>query len=86
MEITLKKPKIETLKVNIGDASVEIPLGSALTVDEYKQIGTFEGTIKFYSKYIPKEIAKNLTFAEYNQITEAWVEATRKASNVNPGE
>lgn len=86
MEITLKKPKIETLRVNIGDASVEIPLGSALTVDEYKQIGTFEGTIKFYSKYIPKEIAKNLTFAEYNQITEAWVEATRNASNVNPGE
>ena len=62
MEITLKKPKIETLKVNIGDASVEIPLGSALTVDEYKQIGTFEGTIKFYSKYIPffYPFAKNI--------------------------
>lgn len=86
MEITLQKPKVETLKVNIGDTSIEIPLGSALTVDEYKQVGTFEGTIKFYNKYIPKEIAKNLTFAEYNQITEAWVEATRKASNVNPGE
>ena len=86
MEITLKKPKIETLTVNIGDKSFEIPLGSALTVDEYKQIGTFEGTLKFYNKFIPKEIAKNLTFAEYNQITEAWVEATKKASNLNPGE
>ena len=86
MEITLKKPKIETLRVNIGETVCEIPLGSSLTVDEYKELGSFEGTVKFYNKYIPKEVAKTLTFSEYNQITEAWAEATKKASKLSLGE
>jgi len=86
MEITLKKPKVETLTVNIGETSVEIPLGSSLTVDEYKNLGTFEGTVEFYNKYIPEDVAKTLTFAEYNQITQAWAEATQKAAKLSPGE
>ena len=86
MEITLKKPEVETLLVNIGDTKVEIPLGTSLSIAEYDSIKTFEGTIEFYKKYIPKEIADALTFDEYNQITTAWVEATRKAGRVSPGE
>jgi len=86
MEITLKKPEIETLTVKIGDSSFEIPLGNSLTIDEYEGLGTFEGTVKFYKKYIPEKIAKDLTFAEYNQITEAWAEATRKAGKLGVGE
>lgn len=86
MEITLKKPEIETLRVNIGDDVVEIPLGSSLTVDEFEELGTFEGTVKYYNKYIPAKIAKKLTFAEYNQITAAWREATQKATKLSAGE
>lgn len=86
MEITLKRPEIETLRVNIGSDVVEIPLGASLTLEEYANLNTFEGTIKFYNKYIPESVAKNLTFNEYNQITKAWVEATQKQSRVKSGE
>ena len=86
MEITLKKPVIETLKVNIGKETAEIPLGPFLTVDEYASLNTFEGTIAFYKKYIPKEVADVLTFDEWNQITEAWTEATKKLGRISSGE
>ena len=79
MEITLKKPEVEVLRVNIGDKAIEIPLGPYLTVEDYASLSTFEGTVAFYNRFIPAKIAKNLTFAEYNQITEAWTEATKKA-------
>lgn len=87
MEVTVKKPeKMETLKVNIGDESFDIPLGMSLTVDEFASLDTFRGTVKFFNKFIPDRITKNLTFAEYNQITEAWREATRKSGKINSGE
>ena len=86
MEITLKKPKVETLRVNIGDEVVEIPLGSSLTLEEWATLNTFEGTVKFYNKYIPAKIAKTLTYDEYNQITTAWTEATQKQSKISVGE
>ena len=86
MEITLKKPEVQTLRVNIGDASIEIPLGNSLTIEEYSDLDTFEGTVRFYKRYIPEDIANGLTFAEYNQITQAWTEATRKAANMSVGE
>lgn len=86
MEITLKKPELETLRVNIGETVVEIPLGNSITVDEYAELSSVDGTINFYKKYIPKDIAKTLTFAEYNQITSAWVEATKKSTKMGLGE
>lgn len=86
MEITLKKPPVEYLRVNIGEDTCEIPLGPYLTIDEYASLNTFEGTIKFYKKYIPDNVAENLTFDEWNQITEAWTEATKKLGRLGSGE
>lgn len=86
MELTLKKRETEVLRVNIGDEVVNIPLGSSLTIDEFAELATFEGTVKFYNKYIPPKIAKTLTISEYNQITEAWLEATRKETKLPVGE
>lgn len=85
-EITLKKPKVQTLRVNIGDTVVEIPLGNSVPYEEQAALATFEGTVAFYKRYIPKAIAKTLTVEEYNQITAAWLEATREASGMTPGE
>ena len=84
-EITLRKPEAKVLTVNIGNDKVNIPLGASLTLEEYASLSTYEGTIAFYNKYIPEDIAKNLTFDEYNQITAAWVEATKKAG-IDSGE
>ena len=86
MEVTLKKPEVETLRVNIGKETYEVPLGNSLAIEEWKLIETFEGTFEFFKKYIPAEVANKLTICEINQITEAWKQATREQTGVNPGE
>ena len=86
MEVTIKKPEVQTLRVNIGDTVVEIPLGNSVPYEEQAALATFEGTVAYYKRYIPEDIAKTLTVDEYNQITAAWVEATKAASGMTPGE
>lgn len=86
MEITLKKPEVETLLVNIGDIKVHIPLGNSLSIADWRLIETFEGTFEFFKKYIPEEVANSLTVAEINQITEAWKKATREQTGLTSGE
>lgn len=86
MAITLKKPAVQTLTVNIGEKSYEIPLGSSLSIGEAKGLDTFEGTLAFYRKHIPSKVLDSLTYAEVNQITKAWAEETQKASQVSLGE
>lgn len=86
MEVTLKKPEVETLRVNIGEGTFEIPLGNSLSIDEWKLIETFEGTVAFFKKHIPEEVVNALTISEINQITAAWKQATHDQLGVNPGE
>ena len=86
MDVTLKKPEVETLRVNIGKDSFEIPLGNSLSINEWKLIETFEGTVEFFKKYIPEEVVNALTISEINQITAAWKQATHDQIGVNPGE
>ena len=35
MEVTVKKPEVETLRVNIGEDSFEIPLGNSLSIADW---------------------------------------------------
>lgn len=86
MVVTLKKPEVETLRVNIGKDTFEIPLGNSLSIEEWKLIETFEGTVEFFKKHIPEEVIKSLTISEINQITAAWKQATHEQIGVNPGE
>ena len=86
MTLNLKKPKVETLKVNIGDESYFIPLGASLSIKETKGLDTFEGTLAFYKKYIPEEVLESLSYAEVNQITKAWAKETQKSSKISLGE
>lgn len=86
MEITLKKPEVETLRVNIGEGGFEIPLGNSLSFEEWKLIETFEGTVEFFKKHIPEKLINALTISEINQITAAWKQATHEQIGVNPGE
>lgn len=86
MEVKIKKPEVQTLRVDFGDTVVEIPLGNSVPYDEQAALATFEGTVAFYKRYIPKAIAKTLTVDEYNQITAAWLQATKEASGMTPGE
>lgn len=85
-EFTLKKREADTLKLNIGDESYHIPLAGSLTPSEAAGLDTGEGTIAFLNKYLPKEITDALTVNEYNEITHAWAEASKKASGKTVGE
>lgn len=85
-EFTLKKREADTLKLNIGDESFQIPLAGSLTPEEAAPLDTQAGTIEFFNKYISKEIADALTINEYNAITKAWVDASKKVSGKTPGE
>ena len=41
-------------------------------------LNTPEGTREFLRKYISKEAADDLTIADYDAITQAWIEASGK--------
>ena len=80
-EFTLKPREAETLRLTIGEESYQIPLAGFLTPEEAVPLDTQEGTIAFFKKYIPEEVSKNLRIDDYNAITNAWIDASKK-----PGE
>lgn len=85
-EFTLKPREEETLKLTIGDESFQIPLGNSLNPEYLASLDTKEKTIEFFNQYIPKKIAKTLRYIDYDDITQAWLDATQKSYGGNPGE
>jgi hypothetical protein len=91
-EITIKA-RDEVLKVNLGDKSFTIPLGSALPVDEILKLSKLKDKGKqsefmynFLKKHIPEDIYSTLTVGSLMQIFNAWVDATNEATGISPGE
>jgi len=85
-EFTLKPREIETLKLNIGEESFQIPLAGSLTPEEAAPLDTNEGTIAFFQKYLSKDVIAVLKIDDYNAITQAWLDASKKKSKKTPGE
>lgn len=85
-EFTLKPKEVETLRLNIGEGSYQVPLGGSLTRKEIAALDTREGTYEFLSKYIPVEVLDSLATVDYNQIVNVWVKETAKASGKTLGE
>ena len=86
-EFTLKPKEADTLKLNIGDKSFQIPLAGSLTPEEAAPLDTNTGTIAFFQKYIDDdEIKAALRINDYNAITKAWMDASKKAAGKTPGE
>lgn len=86
-EFTLKKREADTLKLNIGEDSFEIPLATSLTLEEATAVRSMDGAIDFFNKYISEEVAKTLTLLNYRDIIAAWTEASKKSTEgVTPGE
>lgn len=90
-EITLGAPK-EVLKVNIGDTSFSIPLGSSLPFEKMVNLTKSEGSDRLQlmfdllAEHIPENIMSMLTMGDVSQILTAWTEETKKASGATPGE
>lgn len=85
-EFTLKHKEAETLKLNIGDQSFQIPLGGSLTRKELATLETQEGTYSFFRRYIDKAVLDDLPMSDYNQIVQVWLDETAKASGKKLGE
>lgn len=86
--LNLNPGERKVLVVNIGEASVKIPLAGSLTPKDAvdAKLETQAGTIAFFNRYIPEEIAEMLVIDDYNAITNAWVKASKEASTVPMGE
>ena len=85
-EFTLKNREIETLKLNIGDESFQIPLATSLTLDEARGMDSIDGSIAFFRKYIRADIADTLTLINYRDIITAWKDASEQSGGKTPGE
>lgn len=86
-EITLGNRKsINTLKVNIGDASYSIPLAGSLTISEMRKFQKDEDGFSFFEKYIPKKVLEGLTMDEFKALSEAWKNTSAEESKVPLGE
>ena len=85
-ELTINRKELEVLKVNIEDKSYSIPLGTSLKRSELAKLKTEDEVMKFFEKYLGKELMDDLSIGEIKQIIDAWSEATKKAGGVTLGE
>lgn len=84
-EFTLKPREDDTLKLNIGEESFQIPLATSLTFNEADQMNTNEGAIDFFRKYIRAEVADSLTLSNWRDVILAWNDASKKATALAGG-
>lgn len=86
-EFTLQKREADTLKLNIGDDSFEIPLATSLTLEEASSVDTREGAIDFFKKYIREDVANTMTLRDYIELIFVWRDESKKfAEGLGPGE
>lgn len=85
-EFILKRKQADTIKVTIDDRSFQIPLGNSITPKDWAEINTFAGTVSFFRRYIPEEVADTLVVDDWNAITDAWKAATSEATGKTAGE
>lgn len=85
-ELNLNRKELEVLKVNIEDKSFSIPLGTSLKRSELSNLKTEDEVMKFFEKYLGKDLMDDLSVGEIKQIIDAWSEATKKSGGVTLGE
>ena len=72
------------LGVIIGDKTYFIPLGTALKVKELSKLDKQDEVMKFFEKYLGKEIMDELSVDDFTAIAEAWGKATQEANGGKP--
>lgn len=86
-EITLGSAKeINTLKVNIGGKTYNVPLAGSLTITEMRKFQQEEDGFTFFEKYIPKKVIESLTMDDFRALSEAWKEASAGDNKPTVGE
>lgn len=81
-----RKRAVKVLEVEIHKKTYKIPLASTLSIKTVKSLNTPEGTMAFMEQYIPTEVVDELTQEEFNDIVNAWSEASNDDSGQTVGE
>ena len=84
-ELNLNRTKVEVLTVKIDGKAYNIPLGTALKRKEIAKLSEEKEVMKFFEKYLRKELMDDLSIGELWQIIVAWSDATQQASGVSLG-
>lgn len=85
-EFTIKPKEVNTIRFNIGDESVQIPLRGSLSLKEAMGLADEAGTYSFFKRYIPEKIFDALTVDELNQIIQIYRSESDKHSRMSMGE
>lgn len=87
-EFTLKPKEESTIRINIGEDSYQVPLAMSLTLKEAEEASSFDGSVAFFKKYIPEEVADALTVQNWYDIMMAWKDASMSMADgsLTPGE
>ncbi|MBR2775488.1 MAG: hypothetical protein IKD73_10950, partial [Selenomonadaceae bacterium] len=73
--------KTEVLKVSIDGKEYAIPLGFSLKRKELAKLDKEAEVMKFFEKYLGKEVMDDLSIGELKQIIDAWAKATQAEAN-----
>lgn len=89
-EFTLNRREEDTLKLNIGEDSFEIPLATSVTLEEAQAMDSMDGAIAFFKNYIREDVANALSLLNWRDIIKVWKEASetamKAAGDLTPGE
>ena len=77
---------IETLAVEIGDTTYQIPLARSMKRKELLALTTDEAVYDMFAKHIPPEVLDDMTLGEYEQLVNAWVETNQNTEDASLGE
>lgn len=80
--------KKDCLEINIGDKKYMMPLANSMPLKTLKKLtkdADVDTIIEVLGTYIPEDVTDELTVADIRQIFEAWSEASKETSGIEPG-
>lgn len=80
--------KKDCLEINIGDKTYMMPLANCMPIKTLKKLtkdADVDIILEVLGTYIPEDVTDELTVADIRQIFEAWSEASKETSGIEPG-
>ena len=85
-KIKLGGGSVEVLAIEIGDKTYSLPLAGSMTRKELKALTDEEAVYNLLLTHIPEEVLDTLSMNDYNQLVQAWMDATTESQDATLGE
>ena len=76
----------ETLAVEIGNKTYNVPLARSMKRKELIALKDEESVFQMFAKYIPSDVLDDLTMDEYQQLAQAWTDSNEAENGATMGE